>query len=198
MRFFSNIYVKHGILAIAISLIIIIVLIKWLDFYTRHDQQVEVPDVIGWQIKKIEDIFKQKKLHYVIADSSFVDGNTPGSILKTDPPVGTNVKPNRIIYLTINSYNTLLLTIPAVKDMSRKQAQLLLQSIGFKHVQTKTVSGIYKDLVIGIENEKGDKLNPGDHISANTLLFILVSSSTEEISSDSTVVIDKKSEESWY
>src|SRR5215470_6775305 len=192
MRFFSNIYVKHGILAIVIFLTVIFFLKKWLDVYTRHDQQVEIPDVKGLEVKEIDAIFKQKKLCYVIADSIFVNGTTPGSILKTTPPIGTKVKPNRVIYLTINSYEDLLLTIPSVKDMSRRQAQSLLQSIGFKDVQTKTVCGTYKNLVTGIETKKGNKLTMGDHVSANTPLVILVSSGIEEVSSVDSTAIDKK------
>ncbi|GMO35658.1 MAG: PASTA domain-containing protein [Candidatus Azobacteroides pseudotrichonymphae] len=199
MRFFSNTYVKHGLLTIAALLFIIFFLTKGLDNYTRHGQQVEIPDVKGWQVKEIEEIFKQKKLHYIIADSLFIKDNIPGSVLKTVPPIGTNVKPGRTIALIINSYNDVLLSVPTVQDMSRRQAQSLLQSVGYKYVQTKIVSGPYKDLVIGLENERGDKLNPGDCIAANTHLFILVSSGTKEILSlDTTVVVDNEPEESWY
>lgn len=200
MNIFLNKYIKCIIVLISLFFIFIVFFIKWLNVYTNHGQQVRVPNIKGFQVKEIVDIFKQKHLHYVVIDSIFIPENKPGSVLKTVPTIGTNVKPNRTIYLTISCHNPLLLTIPAIKNKHPKEVQSLLQSIGFKNIQTKTVCAPYKNLIIGLENDRGNQLHTGDRIIYNAPIFILISSgSIEERSSiDSTTIIDNKSEESWF
>ncbi|MDR2520704.1 MAG: PASTA domain-containing protein [Bacteroidales bacterium OttesenSCG-928-I14] len=198
MSIFSKYYVKCGLILL-FSFSIIISVAKYLEIYTQHGQYVKIPNIIGFQVKTVENILKKKKLHYSIIDSVFIPENTPGSILETIPPAGTKVKPNRTIYLTINSINQPLLSIPEIKYMPHQEAQLLLQSIGFKNVQIRTECGPHKNLVVGLETKNGNKLNTGDRITASTTLIILVSSGDNEkpfsMDSDSISDIDSRSEE---
>ncbi len=196
---FNNIYVKNILLAIIILLVLVFLVLKWLDSYTKHGSQVMVPDVKGMQVAKAAPFFEQKALNYVVIDSTFVKNKVPGSILETIPPVGTNVKEGRTIYLTVNSHTAQMLTVPAVKDMSQRQAMAILKSIGFESVEIKTVPGAYRELVLGLET-RGKALDPGGHVPADTPLSLLVSSGEEEIvfSTDSVVLDNSTPEESWF
>lgn len=199
-RFFNNIFIKNILLAFAIFLILIFVVLRWLDSYTNHGQQVQVPDVRGLQIIEAASFFQQKELKYEVVDSIFVKNKIPGSILETVPPVGTNVKAGRTIYVTINAYTAQLLIVPAVQDMSQRQAMAILRSLGFEDVESKMVSGAYRDLVLGLESES-KKLEPGDRVPANSRLYILVSTGQVENTFEDQDILQDDSiteGESWF
>lgn len=198
-RIFNNIFVKNLLLAIVIFLVLIFGVLWWLDNYTNHGEQVKVPDVKGMQISEASTFFQQKGLKYEVIDSTFVKNRIPGSILETVPPIGTNVKPGRTIYVTINAYTAQLLVIPSVQDMSQRQALAILRSLGFENVEIKMISGAYKDLVMGLESN-GKSLEAGDRIPSNSYLYLLVSMGNvennfdnQENFQDSTTV-----DESWF
>lgn len=162
-------------LAIAVFLVLVFAVLWWLDVYTNHGQQVEVPDVKGLQVEEAVSFFQGKTLKYEVIDSTFVKNKPPGSILETIPPVGTKVKEGRTIYITINAHSAQLLSVPSVNDTSQRQAFAMLKSLGFEDVEIKLVPGPYKDLVMGLET-RGRVLAPGDRIPADASLSILVSS----------------------
>ncbi|MDR0866675.1 MAG: PASTA domain-containing protein [Candidatus Symbiothrix sp.] len=197
---FSNIFVKNILIAVIVFIVLVFVVLWWLDIYTNHGKQVAVPDVKGLQVAEAAPFFQQKALQYAIVDSVFVKNKTPGSILETIPPVGTNVKEGRTIYLTVNAHSAQLLTIPEVKDMSQRQAYAMLLSLGFESVKIQTVPGAYKDLVLGLET-RGRALEAGVHLPADAVLSLLVSSGEEEIFSaeeEGVETVELDPEESWY
>jgi hypothetical protein len=75
----------------------------------------------------------------------------------------------------------------------------MLRSLGFENVGIKTVPGVYKDLVMGLES-KGTSVEPGQRVPANTPLSVLVSSGSDDIlllenTIDSSEV---SSDDSWF
>jgi hypothetical protein len=196
---FSNIYVKNALIAVIVVIILIFIVLCWLDIYTNHGKQVAVPEVKGLQVADAAPFFEQRALNYVVVDSVYVKNKTPGSILDMVPPVGTNVKEGRTIYITINSHSAQMLTIPEVKDMSQRQALAMLTSLGFESVRVRTVPGDYKDLVLGLENGR-QALYAGDHLPADALLFLLVSSGERDPFSleEDGDTVELNDEEAWY
>jgi beta-lactam-binding protein with PASTA domain len=197
--FFTNIYVKNLLIAFAILAVIIFVVLRWLDIYTNHGKQVTVPDVVGLQVAEAAPFFGQRTLYYVVIDSSFVKNRPSGSILETIPPVGTNVKEGRTIYVTVNSYSAHLLVVPEVKNMSQRQASAMLKSLGFESVTITMVSAAYRDLVLGLET-RGKILSAGDRLPADIPLTLLVSSGEGEIlfSDDDSLIMDNEYSDEPY
>jgi beta-lactam-binding protein with PASTA domain len=198
-KFFKNIYVKNLLAAVLVLVVLLIAVLAWLGIYTQHGEAVEVPDVKGLQVEKAEPFFASKELQYQIIDSVFSKGAIPGSIVETIPSVGSKVKKGRTIYLKINSFTAQLLTVPDVKDLSLRHALAMLKSIGFERVETKSVQGIYRDLVIGLES-KGVPVAPGEKIPVSTPLSLLVSSGTGEMifTEDTSVILEGTPDESWF
>jgi len=195
---FNNIYVKNILLAVIVTVILVFAVLFWLDIYTKHGSQVEVPDVRGMQVADAAPFFEKKSLNYAVIDSIFIKNKVPGSILETVPPVGTNVKEGRTIYITVNSHTAQMLIIPPVKDMSQRQAMATLKTIGFESIEIKNVPGDWRDLVLGLET-KGKALASGARVPADTPLSLLVSSGTGEISfSNDSIILENTPEESWF
>jgi len=195
----KNIYFRNLLGLIVLTVVIISAVLVWLNYYTQHGKAVIVPDVKGISVENAHVFFTEKNLNYTVIDSVFIKNAVPGSIAETTPPVGSMVKEGRTIYLKVNAYQPRLITIPYVKDSSQRQSLAMLRSLGFENISIKMVSGIYKELVIGLES-KGIPLEAGQRVPANTPLSLLVSSGYEEIllledSIDSDEVI---SDESWF
>ena len=179
---FWNIYVKNILIALVILVVLIFVVMQWLNVYTLHGKQVIIPDVKGMPVEEATLVLTQKSLHYAIVDSMYVRNKPARSVLEITPPVGTNVKEGRTVYLTVNSAAAQLVTVPQVADMSRQQAETLLRSLGFESFRIQWEPGIYKDLVIGLENTGGAPITAGSRISASTPLVLLVYSGEEAVS----------------
>ena len=187
----------HLFLAVIITCAIIAGLLLWLNSYTNHGKVVEVPNVKGLKIEDAIPLLEGKTLQYDIVDSMFVKNATPGTILETTPPVGVLVKEGRTIYITINSLNAQKITIPDVIDLSQRQGISMLRSLGFESIETKTVPGAYRDLIVGLES-KGVTLEAGTKISPTAPLRLLVSSGMEEPSAIKEDVVEETDEESWF
>ncbi|MDR3340294.1 MAG: PASTA domain-containing protein [Candidatus Symbiothrix sp.] len=198
-KFLKNIYVKNLLAAILVIVVLVLAVLSWLKIYTQHGQSVEIPDVKGLLVEKAEPIFASRDLNYQVIDSVFSRGAKPGSIVESVPPIGSKVKRGRTIYLKINSYTAQLISIPNVKDLSQRQAFAMLKSIGFESVSIKSIPGKYRDLAVGLES-RGVELEPGDKVTINTPLALLVSSGSGEITSieDSTVIEENNPDETWF
>jgi hypothetical protein len=72
-----------------------------------------------------------------------------------------------------------MISIPDVRDVSQRQAVAVLNSLGFKKVETKWVEGAYRDLVVGLEY-RGRALQIKDKVPADAILTLLVSSGNSE------------------
>jgi beta-lactam-binding protein with PASTA domain len=187
------------LLAIVIVCVLLSVLLIWLNIYTKHGKQIQVPDVKGLSVEEATPFFHNQSLNYIVIDSMFVKNAAPGSILETIPPIGTSVKEGRIIYLTVNSTSVRKLIIPDVIDMSQRQGLAMLRSIGFESINIKNIPGAYRNLVIGLET-RGKTLQPGDKVSGDTPLTLLISSGTEEpelLPGEEDKLGDTE-EETWY
>ena len=160
------------------ALVIIIVIImsiglvyKWLDSFTDHGNSVSVPDLKGMNIKKVDDFLKTKNLSFKIADSSvYLLDQKPGTIVEQDPQPNEKVKQGRTIYLTITRSSAPMVKVPALKDVSLRQAEAILAASGlrmgeqiFKHdlaknaVLSMMING--KDLKAGTDVPKGSAID---------------------------------------
>jgi len=176
----KNIYIRNLLGLILVSVLLVIIILIWLNRYTRHGETVDVPDVKGFSVEDAAPFFTQKGLNFSIIDSIFIKNAVPGSIDETTPPIGSMVKKGRTIYLKIYAYSPQLITIPDVKDASQRQSIAMLRSLGFENVTIKMVAGVYRDLALGIES-RGKPLDAGQRVPADTPLSLLVSSGSDDI-----------------
>jgi Uncharacterized protein conserved in bacteria len=205
-----NLYKKFPILCnlilvVIASLLVVWIVLKWLDSYTRHDKTVVIPvDVINMTVSDAEKLLAQKKLSYEIIDSIYVKQAVPGTIYKVSPPEGNNVKEGRKIYLTLYAQNPPQISVPEVRDISQRQALAQLKSVGFESITVQKVDGPYRDLVVGLESN-GQPIAAGVRCGYNTPLTLLVSSGStfSELPIDSgeaSPIIDDTppDDESWF
>ena len=147
--------------------------------YTRHEQNIVVPQLQGLQIEEAETILKSQRLHYEIVDSIYKKEAVPGSIIDQKPKPQNKVKAGRAIYLTIYARNPQQIAIPDLKDYSERQAIALLNSLGFNQITIEQVPSQYSGLVISIEYG-GKTLNDDEKIPSGAPLKMFVSSNQSQ------------------
>ena len=165
-----------NIIAIGIAGVLLLVLtLLFLNIYTRHGQNIIVPDLNGLQANEAEAILKSKGLTVQIVDSIYKPDAIPGSVIEQTPKPGNKVKEGRNIYLTIYSFNPQQISVPELVDFSTRQALSLLNSIGFNDIDILEVPAEYHGLVLSVEY-KGRKLLADEQIPAGSPLKLIVGS----------------------
>ena len=138
----------------------------FLDRYTCHGQEIEVPDVTGKQGQEALALLDKLGIEAVIADSSYKEGAKPGTVLEQRPKHGGHVKPGRIVSLTVMSAHAPTMVRPDILgNSSTREAEARLQSLGFNIGDLQYVTGdrdwVYGILVNGKPVYNGDKVDVG-------------------------------------
>ena len=189
----------------AVVILLLFGVLKWLDVYTRHGEAVVVPDVKGMTVGEAEMLLRNHGLVCVVSDSNYVKNKLAGSILELNPSAGQKVKEGRTIYLTINTLDVPLRLVPDVADNSSvRQAQAKILAAGFKLSENELISG-EKDWVYGVKY-KGRQLNMGDKVPVGATLTLLVGdgetqvqdSDSLEIVEDAAGTTDVSTDDSWF
>ncbi|HHU26312.1 MAG TPA: PASTA domain-containing protein [Bacteroidales bacterium] len=180
----GNSFLKN-LLAIIISGIALVLLaLILLHVYTRHGQNVVVPDLEGLQVEEANVILTAKGMHAEIVDSIYRTDAVPGAILSQVPKPNNRIKEGRSIYVTVYSKSPKEVAVPGLVDFSTRQATALLNSLGFNNITIKEVPSQYAGLVLRVEY-RGKQLAPEEKVPAGSPLQLVVSSTA---ASDSLVV----------
>lgn len=176
--------VRHILYIAATFLGVIIVASIWMGIYTQHGEAVRVPQLKGLSVPEAEELLRCESLNYEVIDSLNDNSVKPGAIIEQTPRSGSSVKRNRTIYLVINSIMPQKLPVPDMTDVSSRQAQSLLEGLGFPLPSVVYVPSRYKDLVVGV-SYNGRTVRAGEKLPVTSKLQLMVGSGVEEIAVDS-------------
>lgn len=191
-KIIGNIYIKNLLLMIVVILVIVFGALFWLDGYTRHNQTVTVPALKGLQVEEAGAILRAANLNYEVVDSIYEKRGIPGSVLEQIPVDSSSVKEGRTVYLIVQAKAEQLVAVPDLIDYSQRQAEALLNSLGFTNIKVEEVSSDYKGLVISVEY-RGLSLIGGQKIPKGAVLLMKVGDGLGQgTSGDSTEVINNE------
>jgi len=119
---------KHILIITGVSIILIVLILFGLRFYTKHDVDlVEVPDLSEINQNEAIEIITKMNLHAEITDTAFKDGAPKSSVINQIPKPGIFVKPGRTVYLVINSSEVPMVEVPDLAGKtSLQQARSIL------------------------------------------------------------------------
>ncbi|MDO4770392.1 PASTA domain-containing protein [Porphyromonas sp.] len=177
----------------------------WLNIYTRHADVVEIPEITGMTIEEASEALAQRDLLLAVTDSVFNTRKSPGIILETTPTVGSKIKRERTVFVIVNATGTLKRQIPAVQEVSLRQAMASLRAAGFENISVKYVGGAHNDLVLAIKTADGRLLRKGDNIPYNTPIVLEVSLSDpslmmtdDPLQEGEPLMIEETEDENWF
>lgn len=166
---------KRLLLAIVIFVALAWVTIALIDVYTHHGESETVPDLRGLYVEEADLLLNNHGLYSVVIDSVFVRDKKLGTIIEQIPAVNSTVKRNRPIYLIINSRQVRQIPVPDVNDVSFRQADAMLKSIGLNVSSVEYSPSEYKDLVIAIKY-RGRNISSGMRVPEGSSLVLVVGS----------------------
>ena len=130
-----------------LGMILVVVLfffgtLAFIDFYTLHGEEVEVPKITGVSEQIAYSKLKALGLKAEVRDTGYVHKAAPFEVLEQSIKPGTKIKPGRTIYLTINSNGSKRIELPDLADnCSRREAEDKLKTLGFKLGATEFIIG---------------------------------------------------------
>lgn len=159
-----------GILA---SLLIVLLFLQTLKFFTNHGEYLRVPDITGKTLGEATKLLEDQGFDIVIQDSIYQDTLKPLEIIKQFPDADATVKVNRTVYLTINRAIPPLVDMPNLIGMSFRNAEMELRSRGLKLGDTTYVPDIAKNAVKD-QLVNGETMRPGTKILMGTSISLVL------------------------
>lgn len=145
----------------------------WLDVWTRHGDTITVPAVRSMQYDRAMEFLASEGLAGCVADSVYDKSTAPGTVIEQNPKAGTVVKQGREVFLTINAFSPKTVTLPALTDISLRQARSILEGLEIRNIVERRVPSEFKDLVTGVRY-KGARLMPGARVPVNARIELEV------------------------
>lgn len=155
---------------------------SWLNSATGHSISRRVPVVIGLDAAKAIEMINAAELRPMVIDTVYSDGRMPGEVIEQLPEGNLPVKPNRIVYLTINAYDVRKVLFPDVIQFSSRQAMAQLKELNFVVDSIKYEPFEFDDLVLSVTSSENDKeMIPSTLYPVRTHVIVHVGSTSVEI-----------------
>lgn len=165
-------------LAVVALIVIAFLTLQWLDFSTKQDQRIEVPDLSKMSLNVVEERLSEMDLRYEILDSANFNPDFPRySVIDQVPLPGKYVKENRKIYLTLNPSGYRTVKMPDLIRLTRRQVEPNLRSLGFVIGDVTYKPDIAPDAVLELRH-KGRLINPGDELMKTSVIDLVLGDGT--------------------
>lgn len=150
----SKTFWVNNIVAIIVLVLLFLGLNYWLNSYTRHNENVTVPNLAKLAYTEAMEELKKLELAYSILDSAEFNPAYPrGSVMDQYPTAGSLVKEGREIKLTLNPLKPRKIALPELIEKTKRRAIYDLESKGFKVGELTYVPYIGKDVVVDVKVE---------------------------------------------
>lgn len=157
-------FLKRILLATLIFLVLAWSTLYLIKIYTNHGESVLIPDLQGLYFEEAVSLLSRHDLYAEIIDSVFVRNKPLGTIVEQIPAANSFVKRDRSIFLIVNQRQVRTIPLPELIDISIRQADALVKSLGLTVSSVEYRPSEFKGLVI-------DVLHNDTSITAGTRLI---------------------------
>jgi len=169
----SKVFLKNLGFAVIIIVGVVMMLLIWMNFYTRHGQARPVPDFFGLTLEQTAKLAKKSKLRYQIIDSIYTTIVPRGCIAEQNPIPGFKVKKWRNVILTINAFHPEMVAMPNLVNLPKRQALLQIESSGLEIGQLKYKPDPTTDFVID-QQYNGKNIPEGDSLQKGSVIDLIL------------------------
>jgi beta-lactam-binding protein with PASTA domain len=171
--FLSKLFFKNLGLSVIIVVGAVMVLLIWLNLYTRHGQARPVPDFFGLTMEQTAKLAKKNRLNFQVIDSVYTNLVPSGCVAEQNPKPGFKVKKWRNIVLTINAFNPEMVAMPDLIDLPKRQALALIESSGLEIGLLKYKPDLSIDVVID-QQYNGKSIAMGDSLQKGSIVDLIL------------------------
>lgn len=163
-----------NVVAIIVLWVVVIGVAYWgSGVYTRHGQEVAVPDLQGLTADQAIRRLEALGLEGEVRDSIYNKQLQPDLVCAQTIRAGNYVKVGRVVGLTINSDRAPSLVLPDIGDnMSVREAEARLKSMGFTLTPPEYIDG-ERDWVYSVKY-KGYNVSAGTRIEISAPVTLVV------------------------
>lgn len=163
----------HLLIAAAIVVVLVLALNLYLRHYTQHGVEIEVPDITQLYLEEARITLEAEGLHIEVIDSTYSTKVPQGTIVEQTPLAGSKVKHGRTIYVIQNAQMRRPVVLPELRDISLRQAQATLASLGLQVDSIAYEPSTYRDIVLDIR--MGDSIiNAGTRLEEGSKVCLIV------------------------
>lgn len=164
-------------LAIAgiILIVLFFVLVKFLDIFTRHGNEFEVPNFSGKTMQQIDSLGFKENFDFFVIDSMYSDEAVKGSVVIQNPIPGSKVKKGRKIYFTIVASTPEMVYMPDLKFLTLRQAINVLASNKLQTGKLMYQPSFDKNAILE-QFFDGDTVFPGDTLIKGSVIDLVIGS----------------------
>ena len=117
-------------LLLAAGMMVVAVLSAWVAFtFLTRGGEVTVPALEGVELRAALELTSRDQLGLRVKGTGYDLGTPPGHVISQDPPPGTRIKANRIVYVVV-SQGTPSVFIPKLTGLTLRRAELQLAQAG--------------------------------------------------------------------
>jgi len=169
----QRIFLRNIILAFLIVVIGAFIIILILKIYTRHSEELSVPELRGLTLVEAVITATSRQMQVVVFDSVFLTDFERGSVVDHHPKAGFKVKRNRKIFLTMNAMNPERVPMPDLISLTFRQATARLETYSLKVGEVTYEPDIGINLVLQ-QKVSGKEILPGDSISKGSFIDLVL------------------------
>lgn len=172
----------HLLFATGITILIVVIFLISLHFFTRHGQEVEMPNFVGQDSEELIANSLSYDFIFVVSDYIYDKNSKPGLVLKQNPEANgkTMVKKGRKVYLTVASPIPPKVKMPELKDVSLRQAEIMLKAIGLQLGDVIYKPSPFENAVFE-QLYKGRAIAPGTEISVGETIALVVGRNVDNL-----------------
>jgi beta-lactam-binding protein with PASTA domain len=127
-----RVFYKHIAIYMLVLILIIALASISINYYTGHGVKIVMPDLRGKTMKEVEAISLKYGFELQVVDSIYVPGHKKGTVVDHTPKAGVNIKKNRVIFLTLTSFNPEIIKMPDMVNSTLRQAKTVLETYGLE------------------------------------------------------------------
>lgn len=157
-------YTIGGLILFGLS--VLLILNFWvMPAYTNFNEGVTVPDVTKISLQEAEELLESYGLRHEILDRRANSAYPADYIIDQAPSPLQLVKPNRKVYLTVNTAVRPTSIVPNLENMSLRNAQIQIENYGFIVGTISYESSRFRNTVMRQSIAAGDTVARGEVIN---------------------------------
>ena len=137
--------------------------------YTNYNEGVTVPDVTKLSLDEAESLLTSYGLRFEVHDRRAHSAYPANYVIDQSPTAKQLVKPNRKVYLTVNTESTPQVVVPNVVNLSYRNARLQLENHGLTVGSTSYESDRFRNTILR------QSIAPEDTVARGTAVNLVVS-----------------------
>lgn len=139
---------KHVVIALGIGVVLLMFFFyMYLPTTTNHGESITIPNLEGMPLNELDGFVLDRDLRFEVSDSSYSSEFPPLTVLHQFPKVGSKVKVNRKIFITLNSNIPPTTLMPNLVDKTVQNAELILKSYELKRGRISTKPDAFRNVL---------------------------------------------------